>query len=124
MAWLFYVTGITLFAVYFALFQRAVGNLVPDERRRLIAEVRAPWLYYVALLGLIAVVTIASDVTARAAGKVVLVALTVWGQVDHQRRLEQLGFDVGYRKRLALIFPLSLAAVVLFMAATILFVAA
>jgi hypothetical protein len=75
-------------------------------------------------LGLIAVVTIASDVTARAAGGVVLVALTVWGQVNHQRRLEHLGFDVAYRKRLAVIFPLSLAAVVLFMAATILFVAA
>jgi hypothetical protein len=124
MPWLLYIAGIAVFSIYFTLFQRALGDLSPDERRRLIAKARPPWSYYLVLLALIAVVITASPLTARVAGVIALVALTVWGQVSHQRRLERLGFDIAYRKRLTMIFPLSLVAVVLFMAATILFASA
>src|SRR5436853_3608621 len=96
---LLYIAGIIVFSLYFVLFQRAVGGLDADQRRRLTTEGRPPWSYYVLLLVLMAVMVISSHLAARLGAVVSVLGLAVWGQITHQRRLERLGFDAAYRRR-------------------------
>ena len=123
MSWLLYLAGLIVFSVYFVGFQKAVGGLDADQQRRLLSEGRPPWFYYAALLALIVAILVAANLVVVVGAAIALLGLALWGQTNHQRRLEELGFTADYRGRLTRIFPLSLLGVALLMAATILFAA-
>ena len=122
MSWLVYVAGLIVFSVYFVLFQKAVGGLDADQRKRLSAA-RPPWFYYALVVGLMAVTFVASSLVVLVGAAMSLLGLALWGQRHHQRRLDELGFTMDYRGPLTRLFPLSLLGVALFMAAAILFAA-
>jgi hypothetical protein len=121
MAWVLSVGALGAFSLYCAFFLRAFRSLGADQQRTLMKEARPHWFFYVLLPALMAVLLLASPVAVRVGAAISAVGLGIWGRVTHQRKLEQLGFDIAFRKRLALSFlfawlglALSLAFLLLF----------